>query len=83
MFLMKSLPFKGAGLACAMAASFAMFAAAPAAATVLATVNGKQITDEDVKIAADDLRGSIPPQLDGKSRDAYLLDFLIDGELVM
>jgi peptidyl-prolyl cis-trans isomerase C len=83
MFLMKSLPFKATGLACAMAfAPFAMCAAAPAGATVLATVNGKQITDEDLKMAADDLRGSIPTQLDGKARDAYLLDFLIDGELV-
>src|SRR5262245_41901172 len=83
MFLMNSPPFKAAGLACAMAfAPVAMVAAAPAGATVLATVNGKQITDEDVKIAADDLRGSIPPQLEGKARDSYLLDFLIDGELV-
>jgi peptidyl-prolyl cis-trans isomerase C len=83
MFLMKSPPFKAAGLACAMAfAPVAMVAAAPAGATVLATVNGKQITDEDLKIAADDLRGSMPPQLEGKARDAYLLDFLIDGELV-
>jgi peptidyl-prolyl cis-trans isomerase C len=83
MFLMKSPPFKAAGLTCAMAfAPVAMVAAAPAGATVLATVNGKQITDEDLKIAADDLRGSMPPQLEGKARDAYLLDFLIDGELV-
>jgi len=59
-----------------------MFAASPALAKVLATVNGKQITDEDVKIASDDLRGSIPPQLEGKARESYLLDFLIDGELV-
>jgi peptidyl-prolyl cis-trans isomerase C len=83
MFLMKSLPFKAAGLACAFAvAPAAMVAAPPALAKVLATVNGKQITDEDLKIAADDLRGSIPPQLEGKARESYLLDFLIDGELV-
>src|SRR5262245_17426819 len=83
MFVMKSPPFKAAGLACAMAfAPAAIVAAAPAGAMVLATVNGKQITDEDLKIAADDLRGSMPPQLEGKARDAYLLDFLIDGELV-
>jgi peptidyl-prolyl cis-trans isomerase C len=83
MFLMKSLPFKAAGLACAFAvAPAAMVTAPPAWAKVLATVNGKQITDEDLKIAADDLRGSIPPQLEGKARESYLLDFLIDGELV-
>ena len=81
MSLMKTLPFK-AGLACAMALAPVAIFAAPAGAAVLATVNGKQITDDDVKIAADDLRGSIPPQLEGKARDAYLLDFLIDGELV-
>jgi peptidyl-prolyl cis-trans isomerase C len=81
MSLMKTLPFK-AGLACAMALAPVAIFAAPTGATVLATVNGKQITDEDVKIAADDLRGSIPSQLEGKARDAYLLDFLIDGALV-
>ncbi len=83
MFLMKSLPFKSANVACAMVfASFTAVAVASAEPKVLATVNGKQITEEDLKIAADDLRGTIPPQLDGKARDAYLLDFLIDGELV-
>jgi hypothetical protein len=35
---------------------------------VLALVNGKKITDEDLKIAANDLKGSIPPQLEGKAR---------------
>src|SRR5262249_13703559 len=83
MFLMNSLPVRSAGLAWAIAfALFAVVAAASAEPKVLATVNGKQITDEDLKIAADDLRGSIPPQLDAKARAAYLLDFLIDGELV-
>ncbi|MGH6839586.1 MAG: peptidylprolyl isomerase [Methylocella sp.] len=62
--------------------SLAIVAASPAAAKVLATVNGKQITDDDVKIAASDLHTSLPPQLEGKARDSYLLDFLIDGELV-
>jgi peptidyl-prolyl cis-trans isomerase C len=62
--------------------SLAIVTASPAAAKVLATVNGKQITDDDVKIAASDLHTSLPPQLEGKARDSYLLDFLIDGELV-
>jgi peptidyl-prolyl cis-trans isomerase C len=62
--------------------SLAIVAASPAAAKVLATVNGKQITDDDVRIAASDLHTSLPPQLEGKARDSYLLDFLIDGELV-
>ncbi len=53
-----------------------------AAAKVLAKVNGTEITDEDVKIAIDDLGSNLPPQLDGKARESYVLDFLIDGELV-
>jgi peptidyl-prolyl cis-trans isomerase C len=83
MFLTKHARNKTAGLACMLTmSSLAIVPALPAAAKVLATVNGKQITDDDVKIAADDLRGSLPPQLEGKARDSYLLDFLIDGELV-
>jgi peptidyl-prolyl cis-trans isomerase C len=83
MFLTKHARNKTTGLVCMLImSSLAIVPALPAAATVLATVNGKQITDDDVKIAADDLRGSLPPQLEGKARDSYLLDFLIDGELV-
>jgi peptidyl-prolyl cis-trans isomerase C len=83
MFLTKHVRNKTVGVACMLTvSSLAIVPALPAAAKVLATVNGKQITDDDVKIAADDLRGSIPPQLEGKARDSYLLDFLIDGELV-
>jgi len=58
-------------------------ATAARAATVLATVNGKQITDEDLKLAMEDLGPSLPQQLEGKARDAYLLDYLIDGQLVV
>jgi peptidyl-prolyl cis-trans isomerase C len=83
MFLTKHARYKTAGLACMLTmSSLAIVPALPAAAKVLATVNGKPITDEDVKIAAGDLRTSLPPQLEGKARDSYLLDFLIDGELV-
>ncbi|MGH6831155.1 MAG: peptidylprolyl isomerase, partial [Methylocella sp.] len=83
MFLTKHARNKTAGLACMLTmSSLAIVPAFPAAAKVLATVNGKQITDDDVKIAASDLHTSLPPQLDGKARDSYLLDFLIDGELV-
>ena len=83
MFLTKHARNKTAGLACMLTlSSLAIVAALPAAAKVLATVNGKQITDDDLKIAAGDLRTSLPPQLEGKARDSYLLDFLIDGELV-
>jgi peptidyl-prolyl cis-trans isomerase C len=46
-------------------------------------VNGKQITDDDLKLAMEDLGPSLPQQLEGKAREAYLLDYLIDGQLVV
>jgi peptidyl-prolyl cis-trans isomerase C len=54
-----------------------MFAAFPATAKVLATVNGKQITDDDLKIAAADLH------VDGKAHENDLLDLLINQELLV
>jgi peptidyl-prolyl cis-trans isomerase C len=56
---------------------------APAQAKVLAKVNGVEITDEDLKLALDDLGPGIPRQLEGKARDSYVLDFLIDEQLVV
>ncbi len=56
--------------------------AKPAPATVLATVNGRAITQSDVDIAGEDIGANLPPQLTGKAKDAYLLDYLIDGDLV-
>lgn len=57
--------------------------AAPAQAKVLAKVNGVDITDDDVKIALDDLGAGLPRQLEGKARENYILDFLIDEQLVV
>jgi peptidyl-prolyl cis-trans isomerase C len=57
--------------------------ASGASAAVLAKVNGKEITDEDLKIAAEDLGANLPPQLQGKARETYLLDYLIDGQLIV
>ncbi len=54
-----------------------------ASSGVLAKVNGKEITDEDLKIATEDLGANLPPQLQGKAREAYLLDYLIDGQLIV
>ncbi|MEJ0092308.1 MAG: peptidylprolyl isomerase [Methylocella sp.] len=83
MFKKTSSRVLAAGLACALAIGGpALLAASPAAAKVLATVNGQEITDQDLKIATDDLGASLPAQLQGKAREAYLLDFLIDGVLV-
>jgi peptidyl-prolyl cis-trans isomerase C len=48
--------------------------ATAAAPKVLATVNGKNITEEDLKIATEDLGSSVPQQLQGKARETYLVD---------
>ncbi|MGO9004996.1 MAG: peptidylprolyl isomerase [Beijerinckiaceae bacterium] len=57
--------------------------ASSASSEVLAKVNGKEITDEDLKMAIEDLGPSLPAHLEGKARDAYLLDYLIDGQLIV
>ncbi len=74
---------------CALGLAFAVGVILPAvtsiqlaSAAVLAKVNGTDITDEDVKLAGEDLGPAIPRQLVGKARDAYILDYLIDGQLV-
>jgi peptidyl-prolyl cis-trans isomerase C len=56
---------------------------APVHAKALAKVNGVEITDEDLKLAMDDLGPGIPRQLEGKARESYVLDFLIDEQLVV
>ena len=50
--------------------------------TLLATINGQKITQSDVTMAAEDLGANLPQPLKGKAREAYLLDYLIDGTLV-
>jgi peptidyl-prolyl cis-trans isomerase C len=52
-----------------------------AAPKVLATVNGSDITEDDVRIAAADLGPALPPQLQGPQREAYVVDYLIDLKL--
>jgi peptidyl-prolyl cis-trans isomerase C len=59
------------------------FVTTSAQAKVLAKVNGVEITDEDVKLALDDLGPGLPRQLEGKARETYVLDFLIDEQLVV
>jgi peptidyl-prolyl cis-trans isomerase C len=64
------------------AVGLALALAAPASAKVLARVNGTEITDEDVKIALEDIGSSLPQQIEGPARQAYILDYLIDAKLV-
>ena len=52
-------------------------------AKVLAKVNGVEITDEDMKFAIEDIGPGIPRQLEGKARDAYMIDLLVDEQLVV
>ncbi|MEA2757894.1 MAG: peptidyl-prolyl cis-trans isomerase [Methylobacteriaceae bacterium] len=66
----------------AFAIAMALTLAAPASAKVLARVNGVEITDEDVKLALDDIGASLPQQIEGPAREAYILDYLIDAKLV-
>ena len=62
----------------------AILLAAPVSAKTLAKVDGVEITEEDAKVAAEDLAAVLPPQLQqpGPARDAYVLDYLIDARLV-
>lgn len=83
MLIMKTLHASALGLAFALSLVVpAVMSVAPAHAAVLAEVNGQPITDEDLKLAGEDLGSNIPRQLTGKARDAYILDYLIDGDLV-
>lgn len=56
--------------------------AASAEARTVARVDGVEITDEDVRVATQDIGGEIPPQLEGAQRDAYVVDYLIDMHIV-
>ena len=62
--------------------ALALTAAAPLSAKVLAKVDGVEITDDDVQVALDDLGPSLPQQIEGPQREAYVLDYLIDLRLV-
>ena len=44
-------------------------AGAPAQAKTLAKVNNVEISDDDVKLAMEDLAAGIPRQLEGKARE--------------
>ncbi|MBX9760987.1 MAG: peptidylprolyl isomerase [Beijerinckiaceae bacterium] len=65
------------------AAAFMLGAIIPthADARTVARVDGADITDDDVKLAAEDIGSDIPPQLEGPERQAYVVDYLIDMRL--
>lgn len=68
--------------ATAFAFAFLVALSSGASAKVLATVNGADITDDDLAVAKEDLGPGLPAQLEGAARDNYVLDYLIDGKLV-
>ena len=49
---------------------------------MLAKVDGIEITEDDVKVALEDLGPTLPQQVQGPQREAYVLDYLIDLKLV-
>ncbi len=63
------------------AALLSLVSLSPACAKVLAKVDGSEITDEDVKTALEDLGPTLPAQIKGPAREAYVLDYLIDLKL--
>jgi peptidyl-prolyl cis-trans isomerase C len=61
---------------------FATALSAPASAETLAKVDGSEITDADVTLAMEDIGPTLPQDMQGPARDAYVLDYLIDLKLV-
>jgi peptidyl-prolyl cis-trans isomerase C len=61
-------------------------AAKPAAsmlpAGILARVDGKAITEDDVKVALDELGPTLPPRMEADERRTYAIDYLIDLKIV-
>ena len=73
-------------LLAALLASTAALAQAPAkppeaAKAPLATVNGQQITEDDLKIAMDDIGGTVPQGPEAQKRK-YVLDYLVDLKIL-
>lgn len=48
----------------------------------LATVNGTAITRADVEAVAPEIQAAIPGQLPPEQRDAFIVDFLVDAEVL-
>jgi peptidyl-prolyl cis-trans isomerase C len=77
-----SKPLFRAGLNVAALLIVSAATLSPAQSKVLARVDGVEITVEDVRLAADDMGGGIPPEMEGAEREAYVIDYLIDMRLV-
>jgi peptidyl-prolyl cis-trans isomerase C len=51
-------------------------------AKVVAKVDGAAITEEDVKVALEELGSTLPQQMDAAQRRTYTIDYLIDLKIV-
>ena len=71
-----------ASLALSLALFALVFVPQATQAKTLAKAGDVEITDEDVRIANDDLAASLPQQLEGAAKETYLIDYLIDLALV-
>jgi peptidyl-prolyl cis-trans isomerase C len=77
----RSRPIARLALAAGLAGILSFPALAQEAKPV-ATVNGQAITEEDVRIALDELASGLPQQMDAKQRRDYAIDYLIDLKIV-
>lgn len=76
------LPFAAASRLLALGLMLSAALSASAAARALAKIDGVEITDDDIRMAVDDLGASLPQQLEGQARENYLVEYLIDLRLV-
>jgi len=76
-------PRKARGLALASAIGVALaLSSSLGHARVLARVDGAEITDDDVKVALEDIGPGLSQKIQGPEREQYVLDYLIDMKLV-
>lgn len=76
------LPFASASRLFALGLIVSAALSTSTAARTLAKIDGVEITDDDIRMAVDDLGASLPQQLEGQARENYLVEYLIDLRLV-
>jgi peptidyl-prolyl cis-trans isomerase C len=74
--------FRSLALAGGAALLLASSALAQDAAKPVARVDGQAITEEDVKIALEELASGLPQQMDAAQRRSYAIDYLVDLKIV-
>jgi len=82
LMIRKTLLVAASLLALSMAPALAQDAGKPVPTAPVATVNGQTITEEDVRIALEELSPTLPQQLDAAQRRTYAIDYLVDLKIV-